>query len=132
MGSKSDEFETLILGHIFKGTAWNQRTHLYVALSTSTLSDTCHGTGLNGEVSGGAYARKQCDTWTVSNGTASNNIAITFNQATASWGTLVTFAVCDHSSTGDVLYYGTLSVSKSIGTSDQAKFATGDLDVTEG
>ena len=52
-------------------------------------------------------------------------------QATASWGTLVTFAICDHLSTGDVLYFGTLTVSKKIGTSDQAKFATGDIDVTE-
>ena len=132
MGSKSNEFETLILNHIFGGSAWNQPTHLYVALSKSTLSDTCFGTNLRGEVTGGAYARKQCDTWSVSNGTSSNNIAITFNQATASWGTLVSFAICDHSSTGDVLYYGTLTTSKSIGTSDQAKFATGDIDVTEG
>jgi len=130
MGSFSNEYETQVLNHIFKGTALSQATNLYVALSNSTLSDTCFGTNLVGEVSGGAYARKQCNTWTFSGGTASNNIKIEFTQATASWATVVSFAVCDHLTTGDVIVYGTLSTAKKIGTNDTAKFATADIDVT--
>lgn len=130
MGSKSNEFETLILGHCFHGANYAQPT-LYVALTTGALTETCTGGTLANEVSGGAYARKACATWTVSGGTASNNVAITFVAATAAWGTIDCFAICDHLSTGNVLYYGTLTTSKAIGTSDQAKFATGDIDVTE-
>ena len=130
MGSKSNEFETLILNHLFGGAAYGQPT-LYVALTTGALTETCTGGTLASEVSGGAYARKQCDTWSVSGGTSSNGVAVTFVQATAAWGTIDCFAICDHLTTGNVLYYGTLTTSKMIGTSDQAKFATDDIDVTE-
>jgi len=130
MGSKSNEFETLMLNHIFDTPAYTQPT-LYVALTTGALTETCTGGTLANEVTGGAYARKSCATWTVSGGTASNGVAVTFVQATAAWGTIDCWALCDHLTTGNVLYYGTLTTSKAIGTSDQAKFATGDIDVTE-
>jgi len=131
MGSFSNEMEILLLKHIFKVSAWGAPTNLYVALSNSTMSDTVHGTNLVGELSGGAYVRKKCNTWTTpSANTISNSIKVEYAQATNNWGTVVSFAVCDHSSTGDVIVYGTLSTAKKIGTNDTAKFATNDIDVS--
>ena len=131
MGSFSDEIEPQLLSHIFKVATWNSPTNLYVALSNSTLTDTAFGTNLRGEVSGGAYARKKCNTWTTpSANTISNSIKVEYTQATANWGTVKAFAICDHSSTGDVIVYGSLSTAKKIGTNDTAKFATNDIDIS--
>jgi hypothetical protein len=130
-GSFSDYLENAVLNHVFKKTSLSQPTNLYVALSTATLTDTATGTSLNGEVSGGSYARKGCNTWDSASGGATQNTGpITFVSATAAWGTIKSFAVCDHLTTGNVLVWGTLSVNKAIGTGDTAKFATGAIDIT--
>jgi hypothetical protein len=109
------------------------RTNLYVALSKSTLADTATGTTLPGEVTGGGYVRKKCNTWDASSATGGdteNTQVVTFATATASWGTVKTYAVCDKTTKGNVLVWGSLSASKTIGTGDTAKFATGAIDVT--
>jgi len=131
MGSFSDEFEVLVLDHIFKNASLGQATNLFVALSKSTLSDTCFGTNLAGELSGDGYARVTCDTWdAAAAGATENTQPVTFAQATADWGVVVAWAVCDHASTGNVVVFGSLNTTKNIQSGDTAKFATGDIDIT--
>ncbi len=133
MGSFSNWAEDAVLKHVLKQTSMSQPTNLYVALCKSTIDDADTGSTLPSEVSGGSYARKRCNTWSVSGTTpttGSNNMAITYAEATANWGTVTDFAVVTHSTTGQVLAFGELSTNKKIGTSDTAKFATGDLDIT--
>lgn len=134
MGSFADYCEEAVLKHVFKITQMTVPTNLYVALVNTTLTDTCHGTALNGEVTAGqgGYARKQCNTWVYTGGdTLSNSIALSFVQATTGYGkTLSFFAVCDHSSTGNAIVWGALGVSKKITTNDTAKFASKDIDIT--
>ena len=102
-----------------------------VALCLSTIEEDDTGTTLPSEVSGGAYARKVCNTWDASSGGATENSQpVTFAQATADWGKLTDFAIVDHLTTGNVLGFGKLTVSKDISNGDTAAFATGDLDVT--
>jgi hypothetical protein len=133
MGSFSDYLELEILDHVFKVGTFTQPTNIYVALLKSTADDTSTGSSLPGEVSGGSYARKTCNTWTTAaSGANSNNIAITFAQATADWGTVTHFALMDGLTTGNQLAWGALSVSKNIQSGDTAKFATNDLDITLG
>jgi hypothetical protein len=60
----------------------------------------------------------------------SNDVAITFPTASASWGTVTHFGVFDASTAGNLLYWGALSVSKAVGSGDTASFAIGELDVT--
>ena len=83
------------------------------------------------EVSGGAYARIVCNTWDVAAAGATENSQVeTFAQATADWGTVTDFALCDNSTAGNMLAYGKLTASKTVSSGDTAKFATGEIDIT--
>ncbi len=131
MGSLSNELELEVLDHVFKVGAYTAATNLYVALCTSTVLDSNTGTTIAGEVSGGAYARKQCNTWTAaSGGSLTNNIVLTFAQATADWATITHFAVCDHSSTGGIIVHGAINTAKNVGSGDTAKYATNSIKVS--
>jgi hypothetical protein len=131
MGSFSDHWENEILDHVFKTGAYTAPTNIYVALCKTTIQDDDTGSTLPGEVSGGAYARKVCNTWDAASGGATENTqTVTFAQATADWGTVTHFALCDHSSTGNMLAWGALSVAKNVQSGDTFTFATGDIDVT--
>jgi len=131
MGSFSDYLENELLDHVFKTGAYTVPTNIYVALCTSTVLDSSTGGSLPGEVSGGAYARVTCNTWDASSGGAIENTgAITFTEATADWGTVTHFALCDHSSTGNMLAHGALTAAKAVDSGDTAKFSTGELDIT--
>jgi hypothetical protein len=132
MGSFSDYLENELLDHAFKTGAYTPATHLYIALSKSTLDDTVTGT-IAGELSGGAYARTVCDTWdAASAGATENTQVVTFAQATADWGTVTNFAIIDAitAGTGNVLAYGALTAAKLVESGDTLKFATGDIDIT--
>jgi hypothetical protein len=134
MGSFSDYLEDEILDDIFGNAAYSVPATLYVGLWTSALSDASTGSSA-GEVSGGAYARVAVtnnDTnWpAASSGAKANGTAITFTQATASWGTVTYFGIIDAATTGNMLGWGALTQSKAIGDGDTAAFAIGDLDVT--
>jgi hypothetical protein len=133
MGSFSDYLEKKLIDHTFKTAAFTVPTNLYVALSKSTLADTATGTTLPGEVTGGGYVRKKCNTWDASSaagGDTENSQVVTFATATAAWGTVKAFAVCDKTTLGNVLCFGTLTIAKTIASGDTAKFATGAIDVT--
>jgi len=132
MGSFSDYLENELLKHVFKvGGGYSVPTNIYIALTKSTIEDDDTGSTLPTEVSGGAYARKTCNTWTTpAANTISNSVVVQFVQATANWGTVTDFAIVDHSSTGKLLGYGKLTTPKKIGTDDTAKFATNDIDVS--
>lgn len=132
MGSKADYLENAYLDHILKTSALGVPTNLYVALCKSTIADDDTGSTLPSEATGGAYARKTCNTWdAAAAGASENSQPITFVTATAVWGTVTDWALLDHSTTGKLLYYGKLTTSKKIATDDTAKFATGDIDITE-
>jgi hypothetical protein len=134
MGSFSDYLELELLDHVFKVGSYTQPTKICIALCKSTIADDDTGATLPTEVANsGAYARKQCNTWaTASAGATYNNMAITFVEATANWGTVTDFAIVDSATygAGNMLGYGKLTTPKKIGTGDTAKFATGDIDVS--
>ena len=132
MGSKSDYLENKLLDHVLGGPDYTRPATVYIALYTVAPSDSGGGT----EVSGGSYARaavtNNASNWPAASGGAkSNGTEISFAEATASWGTVVAFAILDALSGGNLLYWGNLAVSKSIDSGDTAKFAVGDIDVTE-
>ena len=134
MGSFSDYLENEILDDIFGNAAYSVPATLYIGLWTSALSDSSTGSTA-GEVSGGAYARvsmtNNSTNWpAASSGAKANGTAITFPQATGSWGTVTYFCILDASTAGNILGWGALTVSKAIANGDTASFAIGDLDVT--
>lgn len=144
MAAKSDYLENKIIDWLLRGQAFTPPATVYVALFTSAPSDTGGGT----EVSGGSYARvavtSSMANWagtqsagsTVASsgtgGTTSNNGAITFPAPTANWGVVTAFGLFDSSSSGNLLIYGNLSVSKTINNGDSApSFAAGALTYQE-
>lgn len=131
MGGFSNFLEDSLLDHVFGNTPYTQPTNIYIALTKSTLDDTHTGTTLPNEVSGGAYVRQKCNTWDgAASGATQNTQVEQYTEATANWGTVTDFALCDKTTKGNILGYGKLSTAKKIGTGDTAKFATGDIDVT--
>jgi len=133
-GSKSDFLELEVLDHVLGNAAYTAPTNVYVALYTADPSDAGGGTECNTEV--GSYARKVVvnnDTnWpAAAAGAKANGAEITFVEATASWGTICAFGIFDNLTAGNLLYWAELTTNKTIDSGDTAKFAVGDLDVTE-
>ena len=129
-GSKSDYFENELLDWAC-GNASDIGTPntAYCALFTVAPTDSTAGT----EVTGGSYAREDVSSsfGAAAAGAIANDTAITFTTATASWGTVVAFAIMDAVSGGNILYWGDVTPNKSVGDGDTAEFAIGDIDITE-
>jgi hypothetical protein len=131
-GSKSDFLENELLDHMLGNAAYSAPATVYAALYTVAPTDAGGGT----EVSGGSYARvaitNNATNWPAASGGAkANGTTITFPTATANWGTVVALGIFDASSGGNLLFWSTLQVNKSIFTGDTASFAAGDISVTE-
>lgn len=134
-GSFSNYAENKVIGLVFKQNTYASPTNLYVGLSTTALTtaqgDACTGTTFTGEVTGGAYARKKCNTWdAAASGATENSQVVTFAQATASWGNLKSFGIFNKTTLGNMIGWGLLTASKTIASGDTFKFATGDIDAT--
>jgi hypothetical protein len=134
MAAMSDYLENKLIDQLFRGQTYTFPTTLYVGLLTAAPSDTGGGT----EVSGGSYARvsvaaslanwagtQGAGTTTAStgtNGTTSNNNAITFPAPTANWGQITHVGVYDASTAGNLLFWAALSVPKTVNNGDAAPY----------
>ncbi len=129
MGGFGGYLEDRVLDHIFGKAGYTPPT-IYVALSTADPLDD--GSGLS-EPSGDGYSRAQTSAadWSAAcSGTTENAGAVTFNEATGEWGSITHFALMDAASGGNMLIYGALDVSRSIGSGDQPEFAAGSLQIS--
>jgi hypothetical protein len=138
----SDFLENRIIDQLFRGQAAPTTTTLHVGLLTTAPSDTGGGT----EVSGGSYGRvavtSSLANWagtqsagsTVassgSGGQTSNNAAITFPTPTAGWGTVTHFGIYDASTGGNLLFWGALTIAKTINQADTVTFPAASLSIT--
>ena len=132
MGSFADYLENEILDHVFGGADYSRPATLYVGLSTTTITDA--GGNIT-EPSGGSYARvavtnNDTNFPAASSGAKSNGTAISFTEATGSWGTVTDFFIADASSGGNILAYGALDESKIVSSGETISFAVGALDIT--
>ena len=142
MSAMSDFLENKLVDQIFRAQSAPTTSTLYVALYTAAPSDTGGGT----EVTGGSYARvsvaSSLANWagtqatgstTVSTGTSgatSNNNSITFPTPSATWGTVTHFALYDAASGGNELFWGALTIAKTVNTGDTVSFPAASLSVT--
>lgn len=142
MSAASSYLEVKVLNHVLTGTAYTQPTTRYVALFNSTSGNTLanlqNGT-LTDEIStsGTAYSRQTVTfaaAATVGTGgsaitTSATNATVTFPTATADWGTVTHVAVMDASTAGNVLFFGAVTVSKTISNGDTFQITSGNLTV---
>lgn len=135
MSAASNYLENEVLDHVLgKGTRdFTSPAALYVGLftndSTNAATNLEAGT-LTDEVSGGSYARVAVTFGAASSGSASNNAAVEFAAASANWGTVTHAAVLDASSSGNVLFYGALTVSKTVTSGDTFRIDNGQLTIS--
>lgn len=127
---KSDFLENALLNHVLRpGNAYTPATSIELALFTVLPAE--NGTG-GTEVSGGSYTRQTVTFGAPSGGVVSNTGAITFPQATANWGLVVGVGLYeDAASGGELLYFGDLTTTKTVGLGDQLSFPNASLTVTE-
>jgi hypothetical protein len=137
MSAASNYLENKVLDHVLRNSAYTQPAALYVALfnNTSTNAATNLEAGtLTDEVttSGSAYSRKAITFAAASSGTATSNSTVTFDAATGSWGTVTHVAIMDGATAGagNVLFYGALTVSKTVATGDTFQISSGNMTVT--
>lgn len=137
-GSMSDVWEKRLLNYLFRDTALGlDATNMWIALFTAAPTDSTTGT----EVTGGSYARvavaRTGAGFDAAAGTlalTSNTAAVTFPTATADWGTLTAFGITKSLAgalSTDLIYWGTLTVSKAILNGDIASFLAGAIDATQ-
>jgi hypothetical protein len=131
----STYLEQHLLDLVFGAQAFTAPATVYVALSTTVVTNSAAPT----EPSGSAYARvavtNNLTNWPAATGntpaTKSNGTAITFPTATGAWGTATYFAIYDASTSGNLLGFGVLTTSQTIGNGDTASFAPGALVCTQ-
>lgn len=126
MSAASDFLENKLLDHSLGTTAYTAPSAVYVGLFTSDPTDAGTGT----EVSGGSYARQEATFGAASGGSASTSATVTFPAATANWGTITHIGIYDASSSGNLLYHGAVTTSKTIETGDTFQISSGNLTIT--
>jgi len=126
MAAMSNYLENALINATIRNTTYTSPSVVYAALFTSDPTDAGTGT----EVSGGSYTREAITFGAPSNGASTNSAAVEFDQATGNWGTITHFGIYDASTSGNLLYHGALTASKTIDTGDVFKFAISNISVT--
>ena len=128
-GAFSNYLETKLVEYTLRGQVFTQPTTVWVSLHSASPGETG-----GSEITGTSYARVAvtCGTaaWSTHTPPLQNNTTITFPQAGGSWGTVTDFGIYDASTNGNLLFYGTLTASKTIATNDTASFAAAALQIT--
>lgn len=141
MSAASNYLEAKLLDHTLRyATApYTGVSTLYLALFNNTSGNAATnleaGT-LTDEVttSSSAYARKAI-TFAAASGTnpcqSASSATVTFDTATASWGSITHIAVMDGGTAGagNVLFYGAVTTAKTIDTGDTFQVSSGNLTI---
>jgi len=128
MAALSDYAEKLLLDFLMTSGTATRPTAWYVALYTAAPNDAGGGT----EVSGSGYSRQAVtfDAATSGAGTTSNNIAVSFTATGGSWGTITHIGIFDAATSGNLLWHGSLTASRTVNDGDSLLFSIGNIDLT--
>ena len=123
-GNLTNYLENKLIDHFLGTTSYTMPAAVYVGLFTVTPGEAAGGT----EVTGGSYARQAATFTAASSGATSNGTNIDFTGMPAA--TTVAIGIFDASTSGNMLLYGSLTVSKTTDAGDTLRIATGDLDIS--
>jgi hypothetical protein len=128
MAALSDHAEKLLLDWMMTTGSATRPTAWYVGLFTAAPSDAGGGT----EVSGSGYSRQAVTFAAASTpgGTTSNTGDVSFTAAGGNWGTITHIGIFDASSSGNLLWHGSMTASKIVNDGDTLQFSTGNIDLT--
>lgn len=115
--------ENKLADHVFKNTAYAAPSTVYVALHTADPTEA----GNIAEASFTGYARKALSVGTASNGVHTNSADLTWSIGSAV--TISHISIWDSLSTGNCLFYGPLSATKTMANGDTFKIVAGSLTV---
>lgn len=136
MSALTDYAERKLLDDLLAAVSPSWPASIYFALFTAAPGEAGGGT----EATGGSYARVAVtrnatnfpaaatdgsNVTTIANGTV-----IQFPTATGNWGTITHWAIFDASTSGNMLFHGALTTSRSVLTGDAPKFAAGSFILT--
>lgn len=134
MSQASDYLEDKLLDHVLRNTAFTSPTTVYVGLFTAVTNLENNNVGSASEVANSnGYARVAATFSAASSGSITTSGNITFAAANGGdFGTITHIALLDSAShgTGNVLFYGALTTSKTIQDGDTFQITTGNLTVT--
>jgi len=132
-GSLSDWGELKVLDHIVGKTSFTMPT-VYIALMLAEPGEANSAAGLSECPDANGYARVDSSgDWNAAAAGAIDNVnAITFPQASGSWGTVTHFALMTSPVVGEgyMIAWGDLTTPKTIDNGDTPSFAAGELDLT--
>jgi len=137
MGSLNDYLENAILNVVFGQATFTSPT-IYIGLATATLSENDTGATLavaTIEPTGvGNYARAvtSAASWaSAATGAATLSVAVTFQSATAPWGTITHFFLADAAnSAANILAFGSVATAKTVASDDIVTFGDGSVVAT--
>jgi hypothetical protein len=137
MTAASNYLENKVLDHVLRySTApYTGVSTLYLALFNNTSGNAA--TNLEAgtltdetSTSSTAYVRKAVTFAAASSGTSATSATVTFDAATADWGTITHVAVMDAVTSGNVLFWGAVTTSKTIQTGDTFQVTSGNLTIS--
>jgi hypothetical protein len=128
MAALSDHAEALLLDWLMTTDSATRPTAWYVALYTAAPSDSGGGT----EVTGNGYSRQGVTfaSATSPGGTTSNTAAVSFTASGGDWGTITHIGIFDASTSGNLLWHGAMTASKTVADGDTLEFSIGNIDLT--
>jgi hypothetical protein len=130
MSAFSDYLENKVLDHILGAVAYTPPSTVYFALYVTSPSDSGGGV----EVAGGGYARvavvNNVTNWPAAvAGSKRNASTITFEQATAAWGTISAIGILDAANGGNLLFWTAIS-PRAVVIGDIPRFNTTGVTIT--
>ena len=126
----SDFLENKVLDHVLRYSAapYTAPSTLYVGLFTASTGLETNSP--SAEVSGNGYARKTVTFAAAASGSSASNATVTFDAATGTWGTISHVAIMDSLTTGNVLFWGAVTTSKTIESGDTFQISSGNLTIS--
>jgi hypothetical protein len=115
-----------LLNAVLRNVAYTLPATVYAGLYT--VAPTAAGGGT--EVSGNSYARVAATFGAASAGSVTNSGTVTFPTSSGSWGTVVAVGLFDALTSGNLLFFGNLAASVSVGSGVAPKFSASTLTVS--
>lgn len=132
MSAASDYLEDALLDHVLNspGSAYSAPSTLYLALFTADTGLEANSPSAEVSTSSTGYGREAVTFGAASSGSCATDATVTFTTATDNWGTITHIAVMDASTSGNVLFYGAVTTSKTIETGDTFQVSSGNLTIS--